>query len=403
MSIVADQHTVEELREYTAVHGDPVSWAPSEVERYLEIGAAGHGTEVSGARGTGPGGRRLRPNEEVPPLSPEQAERLGELAAVYHRRMVGAARARLVTRGTPDAQAHDLAEDLVQEVWVDVARRARRPGELLGPERLPVDEERRHLLCQVRLAVFHWARRGQRVEEPADLEGPGWQALAASGVGETGQGPLTDRCEQLLAPLDERLRAAMVERCYGVPLARLAELLGVAETTAARLVRRAVARLQGRPATAQEERREVEEASESSAVSALTAEQREALEAMPESVRVALLLRLAGVSWPAIAQRCERSLTTVQAWGRRYGYVLDPAASAGPEEGLPANWEELARVLPARQQQVLRLRAEGCSWPRTAAVAGCSKSGARHAHESAVRRLRRAARDRQAGRVTLTA
>ncbi|GAA2639904.1 hypothetical protein [Streptomyces axinellae] len=396
MSIVADHGVVEELAAFSAAHGDPAVWAPAEYELYLELGAA-----ECPARGTGPGGRRLRPNEEVPPLTPEQAERLGELAGLYHRRLVGAARARLTTWGTPAAQALATAEDLVQDMWLDVARRARRPGDLLGPERLDSEEEQRHLFCQVRQSVSHWARRAQRSEEPTDWETPEGWALAAPGVGEMGQGPLTDRCEQLLAPLDGRLRAALVERCYGVPLARVAELLGVAETTATRLVRRAVARLQGRPATHQEEREAVERAVRPVALEVLPADQREALEAMPESVRLALLLRLAGVSWPVIARRCERSLTTVQAWGRRYGYVLDPAATtAGTETGeeLPVGWEELAGVLPGRQQQVLRLRAGGGSWPRIAGAVGCSKSGARHAYESAVRSLHRAARDRQADR-----
>lgn len=343
---------------------------------------------------------------DVTPLSAEQSARLAELAGTWHRRMVAAARARLTTRGTPADQAHHLAEDLVQEVWAEVARRARRDGELLGPARLSPDEEARHLFCQVRLAVCHWSRSGQRAEEPTDLEAPGWQALAAPGLAETGQGGLTDRCEQLLAPLDARLRTAMVERIYGVPLARIGELLGVTETTAARLVRRAVDRLQARPGHHPEPQPQPPAPAEPVALETLPADQREALAAMPETVRVALLLRLAGVSWAAIAQRCERSLTTVQAWGRRYGYALDPAATAdadGAGGGLPEGWQELARMLPDRQQQVVRLRTGGESWPRIAAAVGCSKSGARHAYESAVTSLHRAARDRRAGRVGLAA
>ncbi|WP_149561551.1 sigma factor-like helix-turn-helix DNA-binding protein [Streptomyces cacaoi] len=378
MSIIADDRAVEALLEFTASHGDPAGWSAATIELYLDESAA------AGLPGASDG----------LPLTSGQAARLGELATTYQQRLVSAARARLMTRGTPAGQAQDVAEDLVQDVWAHIARRARRAGDILGPQRLDDTAEAKHLFRLTNQAVYRWT--SSSADEPVDLDAPAWQAIPAPGPDETGQGPLTDRCEQLLAPLDTRLRAALVEYCYGVPLARIAELLDVERATAARLVQRAVCRLQGRPATAREER---QANTQPVRLEDLPVDQREALEAMPETVRVALLLRLAGLSWPLIAERLGRPLATVADWGRRYAYALDPATN-GTDQDLPDGWEQWAPSLPARQQMVLALRAEGLSWVRIAEAAACSKSGARSAYLSGLYGLRRAARAARAHRAS---
>ncbi|MEV6134320.1 helix-turn-helix domain-containing protein [Streptomyces violaceusniger] len=329
------------------------------------------------------------------PLSPELAERLAGLAGRFHRRLVASAVGRLVTYGVPYDRAQDVGEELVQEVWADVARKQRNEGRVLGPE--PVDEEtaRRHLYGEVKHAVFHHLTAPQRVEEAADFGEPQWRGLTA-GPMDASQGPLTDRCRELLEGLSPRMREAMVERCYGVPEARLAELLGVGTSAAHNLVCRAVARLRGQTPVDRHARRKAEDAvREPVAPEELSAGQREALERMPQDVQIALLLRLAGVSFPVIAKRTGYSVNTVSRWAAQYACVLDPAA-VPDGDGLPEGWLRLASGLSERHRQAVIERSGGASWPQIAELLGCSKSNARSLYASGARALWAAHRNRQA-------
>lgn len=358
-------------------------------------------------RGNGPGGVRLARGEAVPALSPVLAERLADLFGELNGRLVASAVGRLVTYGVPYDRAQDVADDLVQEVWADAARKQRNPGRVLGPEAVDIATARRHLYGEVKHAVLHYLRSPQRVEEAADFDEPRWRSVQAGPL-DASQGPLSDRCRELLASLPEQLREAMVERCYGVPLARIAELLGVSSTTAEKLVKRAVAHLQGEAPADRRAARETAaerkpvtlddlelEPEQRAALEALSAGQREALDQMPEHVRVVLLLRLAGLSYTAITKRTGRGKGKIYDWSVKYACVMDP--DRVPDgDGLPEGWLHLAAGLPERHRQAVTERSGGATWAQVAEALGCSKSNATALYASGARALWAAHRNQAA-------
>ncbi|WP_411107782.1 sigma-70 family RNA polymerase sigma factor [Streptomyces sp. cmx-4-9] len=262
--------------------------------------------------GNGPGGRRLHKGEIVP-LSVEESTQLGELYERHGAWMRAAARNRLTRQGLTFAEAETLADDLVMDAWV---RLARKRGELLAGA-LDEETERRFLATAVKAAVADYYALRRAHELPQDFGTPEYEDVAAPPMILPGQEDLSPRCRELLADLSPELREVMVEFCYGAPQRAIAELLGVNVAVVNRLVKRAVAALRAQDPDAQPEPETAPVALES-----LPEQQRRALEALDEHTRMVLLLRLAGVTYQAIADRTERSMSTVFRMAKQYGHLL---------------------------------------------------------------------------------
>lgn len=283
-------------------------------ERVQARGAARTAREQ--AKGNGPGGRRLGYREDVP-LTAGEAARLEALYAAHAADVLLWVRNRLMRSGTPWLRAVTLAEDIAENTWLLVMRQGR--AALLMGE-LGAEDARRYVATYARNAVSkYWALSASTAELPTDFEDPQYRALPAPEV--EPEPDLTPRCEELLSLLSPELRAAMVEVCHGMPVPALADRLGISGAAAHRLIERAVRTMRGetlRPAPPKCAPADTPPAP----LEALPAAQREALEALPETTRMVLLLRLAGLSYEAIGARVGRHKTSVAKSIKRYARIL---------------------------------------------------------------------------------
>ncbi|MFJ8856650.1 hypothetical protein [Streptomyces sp. NPDC102437] len=276
-------------------------------------------------------GRRLGYREDVP-LTAVQSERLGELFAAYGRRVLGAVRARLVTSyGLDWAEAEDRAQDIAGELWLQLARRGGDPLLATGADRLDEDTTRIYLLRRARTETCAHYRLRSSGEIVVDLAEPRWRAVEAGPLVLT-DAEMSERCEELLSALPDRLRAVMVEYCYGVPRKYLAQRLGIAEHTAQRLQLQAVAMLRGEdPAVSETQAREQRKAREREAaaravpvtVEDLPEAERTVLEGLSDLDRDIILLRLAGVGIVVISRRLRIRHQAVSACLRRLARLMN--------------------------------------------------------------------------------
>lgn len=194
--------------------------------------------------GNGPGGRKLERGEIVP-LTSKQAERLSELYAGWGGgRLELYATRKLMNFGLTRSRASQLAEDLVQDVWVAVARETTKP--LMTAETLSEDEQRILLFGRVKTEIHQYFRRGSTAEYAMDFTDPVTCNLVCpmlpSGCARTVALPAY--LNTMVAALPEREREALLLRLEGMNMRLVAEHLGVSYPTANRLVETALLLLQ---------------------------------------------------------------------------------------------------------------------------------------------------------------
>ncbi|MEV8107087.1 sigma factor-like helix-turn-helix DNA-binding protein [Streptomyces sp. NPDC088135] len=280
-----------------------------EMER--EDTARGPEPEPEGRSRSGMGGRRLGRGDTPPPLTAAESERLGDLAGEYDAGMRRYAVSRLMVLGMGWDRAGGLADDVVQQMWLEVARRHR---DALVPE-LPEAVVRMRLCRYVKDGIWQHLRRADERVRPVDLEDGAVCALVcALMVGErpaTCGGPglaaLPGYLARMVEGLPETERAALLLFCDGVPYQRAAERLGCGTGQMQVRVRRALLLLQldnpelgwGVPVAVSSlsaEQREL--------LGRLSPGQREVLLRLTERERDVLLLSLgAGLKRDAIAER----------------------------------------------------------------------------------------------------
>lgn len=195
------------------------------------------------SRGNGPGGRKLEQGEIIP-LTPKQSERLAELYAEFGGgRLEGYAVRKLLNRGVRQSRARELAEDIVQDVWVAVARETAKP--LMAADALSEDDRRIFLFGRVKSEVHQYFRRLSSGEAPVDWSDPqvcNWLCpLLSTGCART---ELPAYLDAMVSELPEREREALLLRLEGMPMRRLAEHVGVSYPTANRLVETALLLIQ---------------------------------------------------------------------------------------------------------------------------------------------------------------
>lgn len=255
--------------------------------------------------GNGPGGRKLSVGEIVP-LTAEQLERLATLYAEFGgARLVHYARRKLMNRGMPWPQADALAEDIVQDTWVSVARETTKP--LMAADALGEDERRILMFGRVKDTIQQYFRRLSNTERPVDWTDPVvCNTLCPVLPGGCARTVLPAYLDAMVTALPDRERAALLLRVEGMNMRLVAEHLGCSYPTANRLVETALLLLQidnpelsGEPVPAASlaswERREL---------ARMSAAQQEVLLRMDDTARQALLLHVGqGLNITDVARR----------------------------------------------------------------------------------------------------
>ncbi|MFE3152804.1 sigma factor-like helix-turn-helix DNA-binding protein [Streptomyces sp. NPDC059218] len=205
------------------------------------------------ARGPEPEGsvrmarRRLGRGEMPAPLNGAEAARLGELFAEHDAGMRRYAVARLMSGGRDWDQAVTLAEDLVQQMWLEVARRYR---PVLEPG-LPDDAVRMRLCRYVKDGIWQHMQRQDERAQPVDFEdGVTCALVCALMVGEpttcaaAGLPPLPDYLARMLDALPSAEREALLLLADGVPYPLAAQRAGCSKGQFETRVRRGLLLLQ---------------------------------------------------------------------------------------------------------------------------------------------------------------
>ena len=251
------------------------------------------------------------------PLTAAQASRLGELYEQYGDRVLRAIRARLLRSGSSWAEALTLGDDIAAGMWADLARRGGTAEPLLvsGPGALDQDTTRIRLLSNAKWAVSaHWKLKRSH-ERPADFTEPQWRDLEAGPL--LTEAEVSERCAELLSMLPQRMREVMAEHCYGVPIKRIAERLGMSVSTAGRVMTQAQAVLRGEdPQEVTTRARKDRYRAEAERARPLTLEDLEPMErvlvrALTPRRQDIVLLRLVGVSQAAISIRLKIGKSTL--------------------------------------------------------------------------------------------
>ncbi|NEC92618.1 RNA polymerase sigma factor [Streptomyces sp. SID12501] len=193
-------------------------------------------TDQLGARGKGPGGRRLKWGEMIP-LTPEQSERLGELFAQFNHLMVPYARRKLMTwRGLSIARAGALAEDIAQEAWVRVAR----TRDVLEPG-LTRDQLHAMLFRTVQHRITEYFAVPMAAEEPmAGEDAADCQTLCLFMTEQCAMAELPTHLRRMVEKLPDREREALMLALDGTSAEPIGEHLGCNKTTALQLLKTAV-------------------------------------------------------------------------------------------------------------------------------------------------------------------
>lgn len=275
---------------------------------------------------------RVRGDDRRRGLSAVQAERVGRLASLHHRRLVHYLFVRV-----DDWQ---LAEDLVQEMWLDLAMRPYEMDDWAGRG----DADLYPLLAWRAKRMIHQHLRLRRNE----LE----TVLGAAPAGDARS--VEQRLEALAGPGPRDAVHCAVE-----------ELLGLADT----------GEISGCWARA---------------LGALSPRQRQVIELVCEGMTQRAVAARMGDSHGNVAAHLRAALTVLR----------DPAEIARrlakrEAEALPKEWARVVGRLPAVQAQVVRLRARGLSNAEVARELGRTAASTYEAYKRAVRSLRLMVQERR--------
>ena len=316
MSIVAERPVAAQVAEGSDVVARAAtrSYKPRTGPRYVRT-APGHG----------PDGLKLRKNED-PVMSPEQSAWLDELYLRYGRLVRSMVTNRLLGQGVEFHQVEQWRDDLVQQVWLSVARGQSGLRDMRDAE--PADlRVRLHFLVKGAIGA-HWKTgitRHEVATDWVDVVGRQMDPVAPPMVDVDGQDELTARCNELLDGLEPKMRAVVVELiCYERTTEMVAELLDMSPMVVNRLSQRALRRLRGDDAPTPARMEDLSEA------------HRRVLESLPVGARAVLLLRIAGVSVDTISDHTDGSVCTIYKQLKTYLPLL--------EAGTPLTAEEQARA-----------------------------------------------------------
>ncbi|MEU2869488.1 sigma-70 family RNA polymerase sigma factor [Streptomyces olivoreticuli] len=224
-------------------------------------------------------------------LTLEQSERLAALYETYGSRLVRYAYSRLARTGRGSGEAWALSEDIVQSMWLNLARSDARA--LLGDQPWPEDQVRKVLYARVKREIAEHFKLLRSSEQPVD-----WSdrstcnklcPLLPSGCAWV---DLPLYLAAMVVALPEREREALLLKLDGMPHKLMGERLGCSASTADRLAKTAVLLLQidnpelSAPPVALESLPSWEQR----ALTKRSAAQREVLLRLDETARQALLL-----------------------------------------------------------------------------------------------------------------
>ncbi|TLQ38601.1 sigma factor-like helix-turn-helix DNA-binding protein [Streptomyces marianii] len=324
---VADRPGVGERADVVAIAA-PRSYKPRTGPRYVRT-APGHG----------PDGLRLGRGED-PVMSAEQSAWVDELYLRYGRLVRSMVVNRLMGQGVEFAQVEQWRDDLVQQVWLSVARGQSGLRDMRDAE--PADlRVRLHFLVKGAIGA-HWKTgitRNEVATDWVDVVGRQMDPVAPPVVDVDGQDELTARCNELLDGLSDQMRAVVVELiCYDRTTEMVAELLDMSPMVVNRLSQRALRRLRG------------DDAPSPARVEELSEAHRRVIESLPAGARAVLLLRIAGVSVDAISDHTGGSVRTIYKQLKTYLPLLDA--------GLPLTPQETARAQRREDQAAARRAAQ---------------------------------------------
>lgn len=259
------------------------------------------------SRGNGPGGRKLERGEIVP-LTPKQSERLAALHEEFGGgRLEAYAVRKLLNRGVRRSRATDLAQDIVQDVWVAVARETTKP--LMSADALSEDDRRIFLFGRVKDEIQQYFRRQSSGEAPVDWTDPqicNWLCPALPGG--CARTTLPAYLDAMVSKLPERERTALLLRLEGMNMRLVAEHVGVSYPTANRLVETALLLIQIDNPELSADPVPLESLAkwERQELAHMSAAQRAALLRMDETSRRALLLHVGqGLNITEVARRLD--------------------------------------------------------------------------------------------------
>ncbi|MFE9384402.1 sigma factor-like helix-turn-helix DNA-binding protein [Streptomyces sp. NPDC007025] len=219
-------------------------------------------------------------------------------------RLVRYAYSRLARTGRPAGEAWVLAEDIVQSMWLSVARYG--AADLLREEPWEEDEALHLLFIRVKRAMSEHFKVMRSSEEPVDWQDPvTCNTLCPLMPSGCVLAELPDYLTKLVARLPQREREALMLRLDGIPFVQMGERLGCSTSTADRLTKTAVLLLQidnpelSGPMTALESLPEWEQC----ALADVSDAKRQVLLRMPPEDRQTILLKDQGLDNRTIAKR----------------------------------------------------------------------------------------------------
>ncbi|WP_329100578.1 sigma-70 family RNA polymerase sigma factor [Streptomyces sp. NBC_01439] len=182
-------------------------------------------------------------NGEIIPLTAEQSDRLAVLFDAYGDRLVRFAYSRLCGTRMGNGEAWALAEDVVQSMWVRVARSG--ATDVLGHPEWSETEIRKVLFVRVKREIAEHFALMRSSETVVDWTEPATcNTLCPLLPNQCAWVDLPDYLARMVAALPEREREALLLKLDGMPHTAMGERLGCSASTADRLAKTAILLLQ---------------------------------------------------------------------------------------------------------------------------------------------------------------
>ncbi|MFJ2005978.1 sigma factor-like helix-turn-helix DNA-binding protein [Streptomyces chartreusis] len=239
------------------------------------------------------------------PLAAEQSERLAALYETHGARLMRYAYSQLSRRGRGNGEAWALAEDITQNMWVQVARSG--ASDVLGSEQeWSEDYTLKVLFARVKRQISEHFKLLRSSEAPVDWsDADTCNTLCPLLPAQCAWAELPDYLAKMVAALPEREREALLLRLDGTPHVQMGDRLGCSPSTADRLAKTAILMLQidNPELSADPVALESLPEWEQRALAELSTAQREALLRLDDGPRQTLLLKVQGLSDHAIAKR----------------------------------------------------------------------------------------------------